>query len=48
MLKNLLRNENGDTNIISLIILLGVIVVAAIIFKPYIVKLFSWILGLFG
>ncbi len=48
MLKNFFKSEKGDTNIVSLIVLLGVIVIAAIVFKPYIAKLFSWILGLFG
>lgn len=48
MLKDFLKSEKGDTNIVSLIVLLGVIVIAAIVFKPYIAKLFSWILGLFG
>ena len=48
MFKKFLKSEKGDTNIISLLILLGVIVVAVIIFRPYIAKLFSWLLGLFA
>ena len=48
MFKKFLKSEKGDTNIISLLILLGVIVVAVIIFRPYIEKLFSWLFGLFA
>ena len=48
LLRKFLKDEAGDTNIISLIILLGVIIVAVLIFKPYIAGLFSWFLGLFA
>lgn len=48
LFKKFLKSEKGDTNIISLIVLLGVIVIAVIIFKPYIAKLFFWFFGLFS
>ena len=48
MLKRFLKSEKGDTNIVSLLIVLAVVVIAFVIFKPYVAKLFSWLLGLFG
>lgn len=47
-MKQFLANNKGDTNIVSLLILIAVIVVAAIIFRPYIGQFFSWIGGLFS
>lgn len=44
----LLKNKKGDTNIISLLIILAVIIAAVVIFKPYIAKFFLWLTGLFG
>lgn len=43
-----IKDERGDTNIVSLIILLGVIIGAVLIFRPYISQLFAWIPGLFS
>lgn len=43
-----LRDNRGDTNIVSLLILIAVIVVAVLIFRPYIGQFFSWIGGLFS
>ncbi len=48
MLKKFLKDQKGDTNIVSIIIILGVIIVAALIFKPYITQLVNWVKGLFG
>lgn len=48
MKRNFFKEERGDTNIVSLIILITVAVVAAVIFKPYIGSLVQWILGLFS
>lgn len=42
-MKKIFNNENGDTNIVSLIVLLVVVIVAIIIFKPYIMQFVSWI-----
>ena len=47
-MKKIFNNENGDTNIVSLIILLIVIIVAIIIFKPYIMQGLNLIQGLIG
>lgn len=47
-MKQFLANNKGDTNIVSLLILIAVIVVAAIIFRPYIGRFFSWLGGLFS
>ena len=44
MLNKFLRDEQGDTNIVSIIILLGIVLIAALLFKPYIANLFT---GLF-
>lgn len=48
MLKRFFKSEKGDTNIVSLLIVLAVIVIAVFIFKPYLEKLFSWLFGLLG
>lgn len=42
------RSEKGETNMVSLIVLIGVIVVAVVIFRPYIGQFFNWIVGLFS
>ena len=47
MKRNFFKEERGDTNIVSLIVLIGVVIIAAVIFKPYIGSLVQWILGLF-
>lgn len=44
-MKKYFKDETGDTNIVSLIILATVIIVAVLIFRPYIQ---SMIQGLFG
>ncbi len=48
MRNNFLKNESGETNIVSLIILLAVIIVAYLIFKPWISQLLDWIRGWFS
>ena len=45
-MKRVFENEKGDTNIVSLIVLIAVIVVAIIIFKPYIMQFVNWIMNL--
>lgn len=47
-IKNFLKDETGDTNIVSLIILLGVVIGAVVIFRPYIAQLAAWVMGLFS
>ena len=42
-----LKEQRGDTNIVSLIILVGVVIIAVAIFKPYIGELANWLIGLF-
>ena len=39
MIKRFLRSEKGETNIVSLIVLLAVMVGAALLFKPYLTEL---------
>ena len=39
--KNFFTDENGDTNIISIIIILGVILALVFLFKPYIADLIT-------
>lgn len=41
MLKKFFQDEKGDTNIVSIIILLVIVLIAALLFKPYIAKFFS-------
>lgn len=48
MKRNFFKEERGDTNIVSLIILLVVVIVSVVIFKPYINDLWQWVLGLFS
>ncbi len=47
MFKKFWNEQRGDTNIVSLIILIGVVIIAVAIFKPYIAELTDWLLGLF-
>lgn len=47
MVKKFLKEQRGDTNIVSLIILVGVVIIAVAIFKPYIGELANWLIGLF-
>ena len=44
MNKNFLKNEAGDTNIISILIILAVIVALTLLFKNYIADLVSMII----
>lgn len=39
--KNFFTDEKGDTNIISIVIILGVIIALVFLFKPYIADLVS-------
>lgn len=48
MKNNFWTNEKGDTNFVSIIIVLAVLIVAVLIFKPYIAQGVQWILGLFS
>lgn len=41
--KNFFTDENGDTNIISILIILAVIIALVFLFKPYIAGLVSQI-----
>ena len=43
MNREFFKNEAGDTSIISLLIILAVIIALALLFKNYIVDLFSFI-----
>ncbi len=43
-----IKDEKGETNFVSLIVLLTIIVIAIIIFRPYILQLFNWVVGLFS
>lgn len=43
-----LKDEKGDTNVVSLVILLGVVIVAVAIFRPYIAQFAEWVMGLFS
>ena len=42
------KNQSGETNFVSLGILMLVIVVASFIFKPWILQLFDWVKGFIG
>lgn len=44
-MKRFFKDETGDTNLVSLVILIAVIVVAVLIFRPYLQQLVQ---GLFG
>lgn len=44
MNKDFFKNEAGDTNIISILVILAVIIILALLFKSYIADLFSLIL----
>ncbi len=39
-------DESGDTNIVSLIIILAIVIIAVILFKSYAVEIVEWIKGL--
>ncbi len=43
MLKNFFKDEKGDTNIISIVIILGVIIALVFLFRPYLQSLVSMI-----
>ena len=45
MLKHFFKNEAGDTNIISLLIMVAVILAIVFLFKDYIKDLFTMVLG---
>lgn len=47
-MKHFLKNEDGDTNIVPLVILLVLIISASLIFRPYIIKLVEWLISLFS
>lgn len=40
-LKKFFKDQNGDTNIVSIIIILIVVIVAVVLFRPYIAGLFA-------
>lgn len=40
-LKKFFRDQNGDTNIVSIIIILIVVIIAVALFRPYIAGLFA-------
>lgn len=46
-LKEFFNDQRGDTNIVSIIIMLIVIIIAAVLFGPYLAQGFSWIGELF-
>ena len=41
MVKNFFKNEAGDTNIISILIVMGVIIALVLLFKDYAMELIS-------
>lgn len=41
MLRKFFKNEKGDTNIISILIVLAVVLVLVFLFKDYVVGLFA-------
>lgn len=45
-MKNFLRNERGDSNFVSIIIVLILIIAAVILFKPYVSEMVLWLLAL--
>lgn len=46
-MKKFLEDERGESNLISLIILLVLVIIAVLLFKPYIIKIISWIWSVF-
>ena len=40
-----LKNENGDTNFVSIVIVLGVAISGVLIFRPYLLKFAEWIIS---
>lgn len=42
-MKKFWEDEDGETNLVSIIIIVFVIIVALVLFKPYILKLILWI-----
>ncbi len=46
-IRNILKSKKGDTNFISIIIILVVFVIIALLFGPYISKLFEMLTALF-
>ncbi len=40
-MKNFFKNENGDTNIVSILVILLVIVILVMLFKNYVMDLFT-------
>lgn len=44
-MKRFFEDETGDTNIVPLIIMIVIIIVFGILFKPYISKLLSWVIS---
>lgn len=47
MLNKFLHDEQGDTNIVSIIIILTIVIIAIFLFKPYIAKLSTSLLEVF-
>lgn len=41
-MKRFFEDETGDTNIVSLLIMIILIIVAISLFKPYLFKLIGW------
>ena len=48
MKNNLINDERGDTNFVSIIILIGVVIAGVFIFRPYIADAMTYIVGLFS
>lgn len=46
-MKKFLNDESGDTNLVSIIIVLALVIIAVILFKPYILKFALWIRAIF-
>lgn len=46
-MKKFLEDDRGESNLISLIILLVLVIIAVLLFKPYIIKIISWIWSVF-
>ncbi len=45
-MKKFLKDEKGDSNFVSLIIVLLLMIAAILLFKPYIAQFTTWILSI--
>ena len=43
-MRKFMKDEKGDTNFVSIIILLILVIAAVILFKPYISKFALWVI----